>query len=297
MSNDITQERLATTLAGVFDTYVPDATYMEAIQVDFSLPDDAISGTKLAATIVGEDVAETDTSSGAGLSGAKLEGQTAQIHSRNTSYLITAGDERHAANDDWSPIEAKMRGCFNAESARYDNVVYNGFGDEKGIMNIALEAGNIMPNLTKTFKNSNADEIKQIVENLMGLVVERSNKRYRPNTLVMPVAAYVALTTRSFTAAPDVTLLETLQRAGDALNRDRIGTPQEFRIIGTDKAGTKMRAYDRSPQVMRFSVPQSLTFKAPLPTQHGILNKGEFRFLDVEINDTSGIVEVDRVAA
>ncbi len=298
MAFNLSQDRLAETLEGVYLINFANFNWPLAVVESNQLSPNSVSAVKLAAEITGESRPSTDHTTGVNTVGVDIQSAPIPIFDEDIGYKITPKLANIAElEDNYNPIALQMRAAFYGMNKKLHNVVMNGHGDYKGLLTEELPSKNIINNTMKfSPKATSANDIYGLLAEGMSKVFENSSGRRMCNTLLMPVGAYAGMSNKIFEASPGISLLEAVRRAGQALTPETEGTNLAFRIIPTFSAKTAMRLYDRTPESIQFEIPMELTFADVQYVGHNEVYPGRYRFTPLVINDQEGMIEIQGVA-
>lgn len=187
---------------------------------------------------------------------------THQVRSLGASFAYTIQETRAAAMVPGTNLEQRRA---NAVRRAYEEKVQDiGYFGEAGVgMDGFFNNANVdktVPN--KWFDNCTTDEMLEILNEAPTNIVQGSNMKESPNTMLVPYDVYRIISTTPRSSTSDTTVLEFFLRTNPFIRSiEPINELEaEKSVLNKDRIIT----YDRSPEKLQLHIPQTLEFLPPV---------------------------------
>lgn len=191
---------------------------------------------------------------------------THNVRSLGASFAYTIQETRAAAMVPNMNLEQRRANAVRrAYEEKVQEIAY--FGDVatglKGFFNND-QVDKIVPDKWFTDAGITTDEMLQLLNEPATRLVEGSNMKEQPNTMLIPYEVYRIISTTPRSSTSDTTVMEFFLRTNPMIT-----SIEPINELEADKSGgnlTKDRivTYDRSPDKLQLHIPQPLEFLPPI---------------------------------
>ena len=188
---------------------------------------------------------------------------TLPVRSLGASFAYTIQETRAAAQVPGMNLEQRRANAVRrAYEEKVQDVAF--FGDAPSGMTGLFNSGNvdkIVPN--KWFDNCTTDEMLEILNEAATRIVNGSNQKETPNTLLVPYdSVYRIISTTARSTTSDTTVMEFFLRTNPFIRS--IEPINELSASKSVLSKDTIIAYDRSPEKLQLHLPQTLEFLPPI---------------------------------
>ena len=190
---------------------------------------------------------------------------TLPVRSLGASFGYTIQETRAAAQVPGMNLEQRRANAVRrAYEEKVQDVAF--FGDAPSGMTGMFNSSNvdkIVPN--KWFDNCTTDEMLEILNEAATRIVNGSNQKETPNTLLVPYdSVYRIISTTARSTTSDTTVMEFFLRTNPFIRS--IEPINELSASKSVLSKDTIIAYDRSPEKLQLHIPQTLEFLPPVRT-------------------------------
>jgi hypothetical protein len=190
---------------------------------------------------------------------------THPVRSIGGSFGYTIQETRAAALVPGMNLEQRRANAVRrAYEEKMQQIAY--FGEPaaniKGFFNNS-QVDKIVPDKWFDTGGVTTDEILELLNELPTRIVQNSNMKEQPDTLLMPYNVYRIISTRPRSATSDTTLLEFFLRTNPYITSIEPINEIEASKSGGFLSKDRMIAYNRTPDKLQFHIPQPLEFFPP----------------------------------
>jgi len=188
---------------------------------------------------------------------------THPVRSFGSSFAYTVQETRAAAMVPGMNLEQRRA---NAVRRAYEETMQAVafFGESgsgmKGFFNND-QIDKIVPN--KWFDTATTDEMLQLLNEAPTRLVQGSNMKESPNTMLVPYDVYRTISTTPRSSTSDTTVLEFFLRTNPMIQNIEPINELEATKSGGKLSKDRIIVYDRSPDKLQFHIPQPLEFFPP----------------------------------
>ena len=190
---------------------------------------------------------------------------TLPVRSLGASFGYTIQETRAAAQVPGMNLEQRRANAVRrAYEEKVQDVAF--FGDAPSGMTGFFNSSNvdkIVPN--KWFDTATTDEMLEILNEAATRIVNGSNQKETPNTLLVPYdSVYRIISTTARSTTSDTTVMEFFLRTNPFIRS--IEPINELSASKSVLSKDTIIAYDRSPEKLQLHIPQTLEFLPPVRT-------------------------------
>ena len=190
---------------------------------------------------------------------------TLPVRSLGASFAYTIQETRAAAQVPGMNLEQRRANAVRrAYEEKVQDVAF--FGDAPSGMTGLFNSSNvdkIVPN--KWFDTATTDEMLEILNEAATRIVNGSNQKETPNTLLVPYdSVYRIISTTARSTTSDTTVMEFFLRTNPFIRS--IEPINELSASKSVLSKDTIIAYDRSPEKLQLHIPQTLEFLPPVRT-------------------------------
>ena len=190
---------------------------------------------------------------------------TLPVRSLGASFAYTIQETRAAAQVPGMNLEQRRANAVRrAYEEKVQDVAF--FGDAPSGMTGLFNSSNvdkIVPN--KWFDTATTDEMLEILNEAATRIVNGSNQKETPNTLLVPYdSVYRIISTTARSTTSDTTVMEFFLRTNPFIRS--IEPINELSASKSVLSKDTIIAYDRSPEKLQLHLPQTLEFLPPVRT-------------------------------
>ena len=187
---------------------------------------------------------------------------THQVRSLGASTLFDPRDACAAAMVPGMNLEQRRANAVRrAYEEKVQDVAY--FGETAVSMDGFFNNANVdktVPN--KWFDNCTTDEMLEILNEAPTSIVQGSNMKESPNTMLVPYDVYRIISTTARSTTSDTTVLEFFLRTNPFIRS--IEPINELEAGKSVLAKDRIICYDRSPEKLQLHIPRTLEFLPPV---------------------------------
>ena len=189
---------------------------------------------------------------------------THQVRSLGASFAYSIQETRAAAMVPGMNLEQRRA---NAVRRAYEEKVQDvAYFDETAVsMDGFFNNANVdktVPN--KWFDNCTTDEMLEILNEAPTSIVQGSNMKESPNTMLVPYDVYRIISTTARSTTSDTTVLEFFLRTNPFIRS--IEPINELEAGKSELTKDRIICYDRSPEKLQLHIPRTLEFLPPVRT-------------------------------
>ena len=191
---------------------------------------------------------------------------TLPVRSLGASFAYSIQETRAAAQVPGLQLEQRRA---NAVRRAYEEKVQDiaFFGDSASGMTGLLNSSNvdkIVPNKWFDGANTTTDEMLEILNEAATRIVNGSNQKETPDTLLVPYDVYRIISTTARSTTSDTTVMEFFLRTNPFIRA--IEPLNELAASKSVLSKDRIVAYNRSPEKLQLHLPQTLEFLPPVRT-------------------------------
>lgn len=188
---------------------------------------------------------------------------THPVRSFGSSFAYTVQETRAAALVPGMNLEQRRANAVRrAYEETMQSVAYFGEAGSgmKGFFNND-QIDKIVPN--KWFDTATTDEMLQLLNEAPTRLVQGSNMKESPNTMLVPYDVYRIISTTPRSSTSDTTVLEFFLRTNPMIQNIEPVNELEAAKSGGKLSKDRIIVYDRNPDKLQFHIPQPLEFFPP----------------------------------
>jgi hypothetical protein len=189
---------------------------------------------------------------------------THQVRSLGASFAYSIQETRAAAMVPGMNLEQRRANAVRrAYEEKVQDVAY--FGETAVSMDGFFNNANVdktVPN--KWFDNCTTDEMLEILNEAPTSIVQGSNMKESPNTMLVPYDVYRIISTTARSTTSDTTVLEFFLRTNPFIRS--IEPINELEAGKSELTKDRIICYDRSPEKLQLHIPRTLEFLPPVRT-------------------------------
>ena len=183
---------------------------------------------------------------------------THQVRSLGASFAYSIQETRAAAMVPGMNLEQRRANAVRrAYEEKVQDVAY--FGETAVSMDGFFNNANVdktVPN--KWFDNCTTDEMLEILNEAPTSIVQGSNMKESPNTMLVPYDVYRIISTTARSTTSDTTVLEFFLRTNPFIRS--IEPINELEAGKSELTKDRIICYDRSPEKLQLHIPRTLEF-------------------------------------
>ena len=189
---------------------------------------------------------------------------TLPVRSIGGSFAYTIQETRAAAMVPGMNLEQRRANAVRrAYEEKVQEIAY--FGDSasgmKGFFNND-QVDKTVPN--KWFDTATTDEMLELLNEAPTRLVQNSNMKEMPNTMLVPYNVYRIISTTPRSSTSDTTVMEFFLRTNPMISSIEPINELEASKSGGSLSKDRVVVYDRSPDKLQLHIPQPLEFLPPL---------------------------------
>jgi hypothetical protein len=189
---------------------------------------------------------------------------TLPVRSIGGSFAYTIQETRAAAMVPGMNLEQRRANAVRrAYEEKVQEIAY--FGDSasgmKGFFNND-QVDKTVPN--KWFDTATTDEMLELLNEAPTRLVQNSNMKEMPNTMLVPYNVYRIISTTPRSSTSDTTVMEFFLRTNPMISSIEPINELEASKSGGSLSKDRIVVYDRSPDKLQLHIPQPLEFLPPL---------------------------------
>lgn len=191
---------------------------------------------------------------------------THPVRSLGASFAYTVQETRAAAMVPGMNLEQRRANAVRrAYEEKVQEIAY--FGDApsgmKGFFN-NNQVDKLVPDHWFDTADITTDEMLQLLNEPATRIVQNSNMKEMPNTMLVPFNAYRIISTTPRSSTSDTTVMEFFLRTNPMITAIEPINELEASKSGGALSKDRVICYDRSPDKLQLHVPQPLEFLPPL---------------------------------
>lgn len=196
------------------------------------------------------------------------EEKQARIKSIGDSYGYSIKEIRRAQMAGTNLDQRRADAARRASDEKVDSIAWNGDSDNglKGLIGYPGTTEYTVPadgtGTTKTWSTKTPDQIVRDITGMINAIVDTTNGREAPDTLILPIAQYLIMANTRMTDGNDKTILKYVMENNPFLKT--IEWVVELKTAGAGSTA-RMIAYTRSPENLTLEIPQPFEQFAPQP--------------------------------
>jgi hypothetical protein len=189
---------------------------------------------------------------------------THPVRSLGASFAYTIQETRAAAMVPGMNLEQRRANAVRrAYEEKVQEIAY--FGDAasgmKGFFNND-QVDKTVPN--KWFDTASTDEMLELLNEAPTRLVQNSNMKEMPNTMLVPYNVYRIISTTPRSTTSDTTVMEFFLRTNPMISAIEPINELEASKSGGTLSKDRIVVYDRSPDKLQLHIPQQLEFLPPV---------------------------------
>ena len=187
---------------------------------------------------------------------------THQVRSLGASFAYTIQETRAAAMVPGMNLEQRRANAVRrAYEEKVQSVAY--FGEGAVSMDGFFNNANVDKTVpSKWFDTATTDEMLEILNEAPTSIVQGSNMKESPNTMLVPYDVYRILSTTPRSSTSDTTVLEFFLRTNPFIRS--IEPINELEAGKSELTKDRIICYDRSPEKLQLHIPRTLEFLPPV---------------------------------
>jgi hypothetical protein len=255
---------LETILARTFEVEYADIKYSSLIPISTEVGPGADSFTYRVFDKQGSMKVITDKAQDLPRADVLRKEVTHPVRSLGASFAYTIQETRAAAMVPGMNLEQRRANAVRrAYEEKVQEIAY--FGDSasgmKGFFNND-QVDKVVPN--KWFDTATTDEMLELLNEVPTRLVQNSNMKEMPNTMLVPYDVYRIISTTPRSTTSDTTVMEFYLRTNPMITAIEPINELEAGKSGGSLSKDRVVVYDRSPDKLQLHIPQPLEFLPPL---------------------------------
>jgi hypothetical protein len=255
---------LETILARTFEVEYADIKYSSLIPISTEVGPGADSFTYRVFDKQGSMKVITDKAQDLPRADVLRKEVTHPVRSLGASFAYTIQETRAAAMVPGMNLEQRRANAVRrAYEEKVQEIAY--FGDSasgmKGFFNND-QVDKVVPN--KWFDTATTDEMLELLNEVPTRLVQNSNMKEMPNTMLVPYNVYRIISTAPRSTTSDTTVMEFFLRTNSMITAIEPINELEAGKSGGSLSKDRVVVYDRSPDKLQLHIPQPLEFLPPL---------------------------------
>ena len=256
---------LETILSRSFETQYADIKYSQVLPISTEVASGSDSYTYRIFDAQGSMKMIADKGSDLPRADVLRKEVTLPVRSLGASFAYSIQETRAAAQVPGMNLEQRRANAVRrAYEEKVQDVAF--FGDAPSGMTGLFNSSNvdkIVPN--KWFDTATTDEMLEILNEAATRIVNGSNQKETPNTLLVPYdSVYRIISTTARSTTSDTTVMEFFLRTNPFIRS--IEPINELSASKSVLSKDTIIAYDRSPEKLQLHIPQTLEFLPPVRT-------------------------------
>ena len=187
---------------------------------------------------------------------------THQVRSLGASFAYTIQETRAAAMVPGMNLEQRRANAVRrAYEEKVQDVAY--FGESAVSMDGFFNNANVDKTVPdKWFDTATTDEMLELLNEAPTSIVQGSNMKESPNTMLVPYDVYRIISTTPRSSTSDTTVLEFFLRTNPFIRS--IEPINELDAGKSELTKDRIICYDRSPEKLQLHIPRTLEFLPPV---------------------------------
>lgn len=257
---------LESILARTFETEYADIKYSQILPISTEVGSGAESFTYRIFDAQGSMKIIADKGSDLPRADVLRKEVTHPVRSLGASFAYTIQETRAAAMVPGMQLEQRRANAVRrAYEEKVQDVAYFGSSADgmDGFFNNA-NVDKIVPNKWFDGATTTTDEMLEILNEGPTRIIQNSNMKEQPNTMLVPQDVYRIISTTARSSTSDSTVLEFFLRTNPYIRA--VEPINELEAAKSVLTKDRIICYDRSPEKVQLHIPQTLEFLPPLRT-------------------------------
>ena len=252
---------LETILSRVLEVQYADLKYAQILPVSTEVAESSESYTYRVFDAQGKMQVIQDKASDLPRADILRKEVTLPVRSLGGSFAYTVSEVRAAAAVPGMNLEARRAAALRRASEEAVNEIAlfgNAPSGMKGFLN-SDQIDKVVPN--KWFDNATTDEMLEVLNEAPTRIVQGSNQRETPNTMLVPYDVYRVISTTARSASSDETVLSFFLKTNPFIRS--IEPINELAAANSVLSKDRIVCYDRSPEKLQLHIPRTLELLPP----------------------------------
>ncbi len=252
---------LETILSRVLEVQYADLKYAQILPVSTEVAESSESYTYRVFDAQGKMQVIQDKASDLPRADILRKEVTLPVRSLGGSFAYTVQEVRAAAAVPGMNLETRRAAALRRASEEAVNEIAlfgNAPSGMKGFLN-SDQIDKVVPN--KWFDNATTDEMLEVLNEAPTRIVQGSNQRETPNTMLVPYDVYRVISTTARSASSDETVLSFFLKTNPFIRS--IEPINELAAANSVLSKDRIVCYDRSPEKLQLHIPRTLELLPP----------------------------------
>lgn len=252
---------LETILSRVLEVQYADLKYAQILPVSTEVAESSESYTYRVFDAQGKMQVIQDKASDLPRADILRKEVTLPVRSLGGSFAYTVQEVRAAAAVPGMNLETRRAAALRRASEEAVNEIAlfgNAPSGMKGFLN-SDQIDKVVP--SKWFDNCTTDEMLEVLNEAPTRIVQGSNQRETPNTMLVPYDVYRVISTTARSASSDETVLSFFLKTNPFIRS--IEPINELAAANSVLAKDRIVCYDRSPEKLQLHIPRTLELLPP----------------------------------
>jgi hypothetical protein len=252
---------LETILSRVLEVQYADLKYAQILPVSTEVAESSESYTYRVFDAQGKMQVIQDKASDLPRADILRKEVTLPVRSLGGSFAYTVQEVRAAAAVPGMNLETRRAAALRRASEEAVNEIAlfgNAPSGMKGFLN-SDQIDKVVPN--KWFDNCTTDEMLEVLNEAPTRIVQGSNQRETPNTMLVPYDVYRVISTTARSASSDETVLSFFLKTNPFIRS--IEPINELAAANSVLTKDRIVCYDRSPEKLQLHIPRTLELLPP----------------------------------
>ena len=252
---------LETILSRVLEVQYADLKYAQILPVSTEVAESSESYTYRVFDAQGKMQVIQDKASDLPRADILRKEVTLPVRSLGGSFAYTVQEVRAAAAVPGMNLETRRAAALRRASEEAVNEIAlfgNAPSGMKGFLN-SDQIDKVVPN--KWFDNCTTDEMLEVLNEAPTRIVQGSNQRETPNTMLVPYDVYRVISTTARSASSDETVLSFFLKTNPFIRS--IEPINELAAANSVLSKDRIVCYDRSPEKLQLHIPRTLELLPP----------------------------------
>jgi len=252
---------LETILSRVLEVQYADLKYAQILPVSTEVAESSESYTYRVFDAQGKMQVIQDKASDLPRADILRKEVTLPVRSLGGSFAYSVQEVRAAAAVPGMNLETRRAAALRRASEEAVNEIAlfgNAPSGMKGFLN-SDQIDKVVPN--KWFDNATTDEMLEVLNEAPTRIVQGSNQRETPNTMLVPYDVYRVISTTARSASSDETVLSFFLKTNPFIRS--IEPINELAAANSVLSKDRIVCYDRSPEKLQLHIPRTLELLPP----------------------------------
>jgi hypothetical protein len=252
---------LETILSRVLEVQYADLKYAQILPVSTEVAESSESYTYRVFDAQGKMQVIQDKASDLPRADILRKEVTLPVRSLGGSFAYSVHEVRAAAAVPGMNLETRRAAALRRASEEAVNEIAlfgNAPSGMKGFLN-SDQIDKVVPN--KWFDNATTDEMLEVLNEAPTRIVQGSNQRETPNTMLVPYDVYRVISTTARSASSDETVLSFFLKTNPFIRS--IEPINELAAANSVLSKDRIVCYDRSPEKLQLHIPRTLELLPP----------------------------------